>query len=276
MRRQATAVLDLTGASEAVRTATRVWLVVFLQCLPDDLPPSFFGRMIQRRIEDLTGTCDPYRELKDKTNRFALDLANSVRSSLTHSQDSIRHTLRLSAAANIIDFGAKRYLTIDEARNALLSASEVPLAGGFEDEVVHKLGNAESVLIIADNAGEIVFDMLLCEQLPCRPTVAVRSAPVINDVTMREAIDIGFFRHADIIEIGSDMPGLYFPNASSSLLLRMVTADVVISKGQGNYEGLSDTEFDGYFLFRVKCETVARHVGIDIGKNVLIKSRREK
>ncbi len=273
-RRQAESVLTLTNADDSVRASVAMWLETLLLCLPSDKPPAFISRVIQRRIESLTGISDPYHEIKRRTNAFALSLVPHYQNVIKSNDNPMITALRLAAAGNIIDYGAKRSLTDEEAHTALSSAIAVPLHGGFEQEVAEKLYRAKSVLIIADNSGEIVFDRLLCEILPCRPFVAVRSAPIINDATLDDAAQIGLFDVADVIETGSDLPGVHPPYISEQMRELMRDCDVVIAKGQGNFEGLQGSDYCGYFLFRVKCEPVSAHCRIEIGNNILVHASR--
>ncbi len=270
-RRQAENVLRLAGGgfSEAVE----LWLSALEHALPKDRPPSFVGRMLQRRVESLTGARDPFRELRRRSNEFALGMLHFFRARLARSDEPIRDALRLAAAANIIDYGAKRDLTLAEARRAVEEALSRPLEGTDEKAACERLARARSVLIVADNAGEIAFDRLLCEFLPVRPVVAVRAAPVINDAVMEDALHVGLDEVADLTDTGSDLPGVWLPDSSPAFERLFREADVVISKGQGNYEGLSDTSFRGYFLFRVKCEPVAEHAGFPIGTSLLLPAR---
>ncbi len=165
--------------------------------------------MIQRRVEDLTGSFDPYLAIRRNTNEFALSLLPAFREQMRKAPCPMTLALRLAAAGNIIDLGAKRNLTLEEAQEAVESAVSSPLAGASEQEAVSRLRTAKKVLLIADNAGEIAVDRLLCELLPHRPTVAVRARPVINDATVDDAAQVGIDAFAEIITTGSDLPGAW-------------------------------------------------------------------
>jgi uncharacterized protein with ATP-grasp and redox domains len=232
--------------------------------------------MIQRRVEDLTGTFDPYLTIRRSTNEFALSLLPVFREKLRAAPCPVTLALRLAAAGNIIDLGAKRNLTMDEAKEAVDNAVSLPLAGSDEVDAVGRLLAARRVLLIADNAGEIAFDRLLCEQLPHRPTVAVRSRPVINDATTDDAHQVGIDAFADLITTGSDLPGAWLPSCSPEFVRVFREAELVVSKGQGNYECLSGHRFGGYFLLRVKCPVVAEDCGLPVGSNALIDAWRER
>jgi len=129
---------------------------------------------------------------------------------------------------------------------------------------------AKSILYLADNAGEIVFDRLLIEQLPReRVTVAVRGAPILNDVTWVDATTVGVDTLVKVIDNGSDAPGTVLADCSDAFQKQFAEADLIISKGQGNFETLSDSPENIFFLFKAKCPVVADQVGCPVGTQVL-------
>ena len=123
---------------------------------------------------------------------------------------------------------------------------------------------------LADNAGEIVFDRLLIEQLPIdRVTVAVRGYPVINDATLDDAETAGLTDIVDVISNGSDAPGTLLDDCSEAFRSRFEEADLIIAKGQGNYETLAQSPRPIFFLLRVKCPVVARDLDYPVGSMVV-------
>ena len=140
------------------------------------------------------------------------------------------------------------------------------LAVDATGELRADLAAAESVLYIGDNAGEIVMDELFLATLD-RPgvTFVVRGGPVINDATVEDAESVGIPAHARVITTGDDSPGVIPERSSEEFRTAFDAADVVIAKGQGNLEGLWDAEREIYFLLTVKCERVARHIGVEVG-----------
>ncbi|MDX2432182.1 MAG: ARMT1-like domain-containing protein, partial [Bacteroides sp.] len=132
------------------------------------------------------------------------------------------------------------------------------------DEFREHLDRASSVLYIGDNAGESVFDRLLIGQLGKPVTYVVRETPVINDATMDDALDSGLADVADLISSGSTAPGTILKLCNKDFLERFAGADLVISKGQGNYEGLSGVERSIFFLLRAKCPVIAQSAGVQL------------
>ena len=144
-----------------------------------------------------------------------------------------------------------------------------PFHGNF-DEFRDALDEASDVLYLADNAGEIVADQVLIRELgPARVTVAVRGGPVLNDATMHDARQTGLTSIVPVIDNGSDAPGTLLPDCSPAFRARFASADLVIAKGQGNFESLCDADRTVFALFKVKCGVVAEHTGLPVGTHVL-------
>ena len=134
----------------------------------------------------------------------------------------------------------------------------------------HAVSRANNILYLGDNAGEIVFDRLLIEQLPCEKiTFVVKGGPILNDALMEDAQIVGLTDVVDVIDNGSDAPGTILESCSEAFRLRFDESDLVIAKGQGNYETLSDVDKNIFFLVTPKCSVLARHLGREIGSLVL-------
>ena len=132
---------------------------------------------------------------------------------------------------------------------------------------------ARKILYLADNAGEIALDRLLIEQLsPSKVTLVVRGAPVLNDATLIDAATVGLDEIVEIIDNGSDAPGTILDDCSPEFLRRYEDADLIIAKGQGNYESLSDENRNIFFLFKVKCRVIAAHARHPIGSHLMVKT----
>ena len=136
---------------------------------------------------------------------------------------------------------------------------------------MHKLqGKQKKFCTLTDNAGEIVFDRLLIEQLPAENiTVVVRGKPVINDAMMEDASIAGLPQIVEVINNGSDAPGTILESCSEKFRHRFEKADLIIAKGQGNYETLSDVDKNIFFLLKVKCPVIAEHLGCEIDAIIL-------
>ena len=244
---------------------------------PDDAPPPAMGAAIHRIIREATDDPDPYREIKRRANKFALELLPQLRKKTTGADSPFETALRLAIAGNIMDWGAKPHTDISEdaVERTLNEALDAPLMGDRPKDLKHIIRAADDVLYLADNAGEIVFDRLLISLLPCpHITVAVKGGPIINDATMEDARQVDLVNRAEVVETGSDTPGVLLDQCSEEFRKRFDDADMVIAKGQGNYEALSDVDRHVVFLLKAKCPVVARDIGCEVGDMVLLDGAR--
>ncbi len=246
-------------------------------CLAIDMDmsqsPPVIGQKIHRLIRELVGVEDPYHGVKQRFNNAALKLYPKLRQLVIESEDPFETAVRLAIAGNIIDFGVKSQLReteLEETINQCLS--EEPSGMQLED-FRNAVNKAEDILYIADNAGEIVFDRLLIEQMPIdKVTVVVKGLPVINDATIEDAEFAGLTEMVGVIDNGSDGPGTILETCSQSFRDRFEDADLIIAKGQGNYETLSDVDKNIFFILKAKCPVIARDLGCEVSEMILKKS----
>lgn len=232
-------------------------------------PPPWVSQLIHRRLRELTGQTDPYRAAKDRFNRLALAMLPELRARVLRDPEPLIAAARAAIAANVIDLGAKSDLTVEHTREALMDACATDIHGDLEG-FQRRVRAAGDILYLADNAGEIVLDRLLIEQLgPERVTLVVRGKPVLNDATVEDAHAAGLHALVQVIDNGSDAPGTILDDCSAEFQKRFWTADMIIAKGQGNFETLSEVDANLTFLFKVKCPIIARHTGLPLGQHVL-------
>jgi uncharacterized protein with ATP-grasp and redox domains len=238
-----------------------------------DRPPPIMGQLIHRRIRELSGMDDPYSDIKKRFNRLALNMLPDMRSAIQKAEDPLDLALRVAIAGNVIDFGPGHGLTEQEARQEVIKAVETPVLGDLA-AFRRAVNGAADILYLADNAGEIVFDGLLIRQLPENSvTMVVRGSPVINDATIEDAIEVGLDEIVEIVDNGSDAPGTILEDCSDDFLRRFEKSDLVIAKGQGNFETLENNVNKRiFFLFKVKCPEIARRWNLELGSHVLIGS----
>ncbi len=244
--------------------------------------PPVMSLFISRAISKLTDVRDPFAEEKRLSNELALVNAPLIHSRIVGSSDPLKTAVEYAIAGNSIDFGAFRDLDIADAIERLVAGEEHRIAR--EDSSVFRLENfrrdaekARTLLFITDNAGEIVLDMILMETLlAINPgleiTAAVRNSPIINDATREDAGTIGLDSLVRVISSGSNSPGTPLEHCTPDFLERFHHADMVIAKGQGNYETLSEAPREVYLLFKVKCPVVARDSGGRMGDIMLVTS----
>lgn len=183
--------------------------------------------------------------------------------------------VRMAVAGNLIDCGAKCGLSERGVRDALCQAGREPLHGSASD-LFAAAERAQRILFLADNAGEIVFDRVLIETLPTtKVTVTVRGSPVLNDATLADAQVAGLTDLTTVIPNGSDAPGTILEDCSEAFRRLYADSDLIIAKGQGNFESLNTTTKHIFFLLRVKCPLVAAQVGAPVGAMVMLERNRE-
>jgi uncharacterized protein with ATP-grasp and redox domains len=232
-------------------------------------PPAASAQRLHRRIRELTGLDDPYREVKQQQNDAAIEYIERLRAEIRQSPIPLELAVRLAIAGNIIDLAVKTALESSAIHENIADAVHLPLDGDV-DHFAASVAAAERILYLTDNAGEIVFDRLLIEHLPLhKVTVAVRGRPVINDATRADAEAAGIAEFVPVIDNGSDAPGTILEDCSECFRHHFEAADLIISKGQGNHETLLTSSRPIYFLLRVKCDVIARNLACAVGTMVL-------
>ena len=241
-----------------------------------DQPPARITTLLHRLIREATGK-DPYRSIKEEYNRIALSMLPEVRTMAAgKGTDRIAGGVRAAIAGNIIDFGI--YDTIDLERS-LRESFAMPLPEQVFQAFTRAVSDARHILYLCDNAGEIVFDRVLIDGLRQegkRVTAVVKGVPVINDATRDDAIAAGLGDSAsEVIDNGNDGIGTLLELCSAPFRDAYAAADLIISKGQANYETLaSECDPRTYFLFKVKCPVVAKGLDRENGDIVLLSGPR--
>jgi len=235
-------------------------------------PPAMAQKM-HRLIGELTGSHDPYAGVKAHGNEYALAMYPELSRRIAAANDPLAAGVRMAIAGNIIDFGATSSVEDATIASHIEAAWSAPLLGNSVDDLRAAVAGARDILYLGDNAGEIVFDRMLIEQLPAeRITYAVKAFPVINDATRVDAEQAGLTALVEVIDNGSDAPGTVLETCSDAFRRRFAEADLIISKGQGNYESLSDSVGDIFFLLKVKCKVIAQDLDCEQGSLILKRS----
>lgn len=237
-----------------------------LKDIPLESTPPETGRLIYKKVREITGNDDPYKEIKIENTHKALSLYHSLKQKVEQSDDSLLLAIRIAIAGNIIDFGVNRNFDIEKEIHEVL---EKDFSIYDYQKFKECLGKADDILFIGDNAGESVFDRILIEELK-KPTIyVVRDEPVINDVTYDDALQAGIDKVATIVSSGTNAPGTILTTCSNEFRKLYYDSKFVISKGQGNYEGLSDEKKPIFFMLKVKCYVIAKDIGVTEGDIVL-------
>ncbi|MFW6279354.1 MAG: damage-control phosphatase ARMT1 family protein [Bacillota bacterium] len=235
----------------------------------DETAPEIVGK-IQNIIKEKTNQTDPYHQFKNNNIQKALDYHFEIVKIIEKADDPLRTALIMSAAGNVMDAGVSLKINL---KNSIEQADKDGFIRSDFQDFKQKLKKNKSVLLIADNAGEAVFDKLLIKEINkfgVNVTYAVRQEPVLNDVTLREADFLGIGYEANLISSGNKTPGVILKNSSDEFKKYYREADIRISKGQGNLEGLSEEKEEIYFLLKAKCEFVADLLKVREGDLVFI------
>jgi len=259
--------LDSIQLSEKAKENSMKRFLAFLAQTDFNQSPPAFGREIHKLIRETLNNSDPYQEVKEHYNRLILGMYPELKKMVEQSNDKFQTALRLAIAGNAIDFGSQYKLDVMETINRV---NKINLAIDDSASLYEDLQTTDTLLYIGDNCGEIVFDKLFLEYIKV-PNLyfAVRGDAVINDVTFEDAVATGIDEIANIITTGDNSPGAVWEYTSAEFKDIFNKSDVIISKGQGNYEGLSDVPGNIYFLFISKCDFIADKLGVHPGDFII-------
>jgi len=237
-----------------------------IQDIPMDISPPETGALIDRTVKKITKNPKLYSEVKKKTTRKALFMYPKLKEKINQSPDPLLTAVKLAIAGNAIDFGVSlEYNLEEEIKTVLNSDLEI------NDWALFKkyLNNCKEILYIGDNAGEAVLDRLLIEEMGKPTQYVVRGVSVINDVTEADARESGIHLSAQIISSGTPAPGTIRQLCNTDFLHHFDRATFIISKGQGNFEGLSEEQRPIFFLLKAKCPVVAHMFKANLGDRIL-------
>jgi damage-control phosphatase, subfamily I len=275
--KQAVSTLKRAGATEdQFRIAMRT---VFCELAGIDFgaTPPVTARKIYRIIRRTSTVSDPFSAEKIRFNDFALSLLPEIQKKIGSAPEMFMSKLKLAIAGNIIDFGKNGNLCEQDVLECFNRALETPIDETAAHRFFTAILDAEKILFLCDNAGEIVFDKLFIEEMPYKKiTCAVRGKPVINDATMEDAQQTGLTDLVTVISNGSDVPGTLLDDCSDEFKNAFENAELVIAKGQGNFETLNEiTNKRIFFLLQVKCPVIARDIGFPVGSFVIKENRMD-
>lgn len=265
--RQALEAARLVGADETQQH--RILRTVLVELSSFDLTnsPPEMARRIHQIVKVESGESDPYRPAKRASTDQALVLLPQLQKLVAESNHPFETAVRLSIAGNIIDYGMALKYDLDATIARVLKQ---PFAIGdlvaFHEAITRTQG---PILYLADNAGETVFDRILIEHIDKPLSYVVRGAPVLNDATRTDALEAGIDEIAEIVDNGSDAPGTILNLCSPDFRSQFSEAELIIAKGQGNFESLSQSDKHIFFLMQAKCPLIARDLQVSMGSIVL-------
>lgn len=230
--------------------------------------PAVNSTLALLKAQEIIGSKDPYSKVKRQSNDLAMALYPRLRNIIAKAKDRLYEALKVSVAGNVIDLGINRSFDIEEGlRYSLESGFSLDHYSRF----LKPLEKTDKLLFIGDNAGEILFDRLLVEELAARGkqvTYVVKQGPILNDSTMEDAVYTGMDKVARVITSGSNYLGTYLKKISPEFKDLLDNSSLIISKGQANFESLeNEASFRGkiFYLLKIKCDEIARVSGSRLG-----------
>ena len=273
--RQAKEAMDLSTDDEMLKLELTADIFEFLSNnFTKDTNSNKTGSILHNMIKQKTGCRDPYFREKIEGNEIALKYLPDVKKILKQ-DDSLENYVKIAIIGNILDFGA--FTLEDDIESVIKSSLKKELTVKDIDEFENSLKNHDKVLYLVDNTGEIVFDKLLLSKIKeynLDITIAVKSEPILNDACMKEALDAGLDEFGEIVEMGAGTVGYVDSEISEEFREIFENHKFIISKGMGNYEGLTEIDLvdkDIFFLLCAKCNTISKDIGVNLHDMLLFK-----
>lgn len=237
----------------------------------EQFPPEL-GGIVYKTIIESTEVRDPYKHIKRKQNDLILRNYYNFRKSVLNSKNPLFEAVRLAIIGNVIDFGINKVIDFTkDIKDSLEKEIFINDYHLFKKE----LEFSKKILYIGDNSGEIVFDKLLITQIKetysdKKIIFVCRGAPIINDVLIEDALQVGIDKYAKVMSSGMKLPGTILKYANKDFVNELRNSDLVIAKGQGNFEGMEEEAIENiFFLLKAKCNVVADYLRCNIGDLVI-------
>ena len=234
--------------------------------------PPYIAKGVYEYLGEMTNLDDPLEKLKQESIKKATSYLPLINKKIKNSEDKLFTAIKAAVAGNVIDFATTKEFSLDDEINSIFKTNF-----SINDYKIfkEKLYKVDKLIILSDNAGENVFDKVLIktikELLPnLKIYYATRGKAIINDITIKEALQIGIDKYCEVISSGVDTPGLEKKQASKEFLKLFNETSLILSKGMGNFESLeSSNDSRIFFLFKVKCEVVANAISRNLGEIIL-------
>ncbi|MEA1993288.1 MAG: ARMT1-like domain-containing protein [Euryarchaeota archaeon] len=256
MAKQAVRTAEIATKNKELREKAVIESMKFLAGFNCETTPAYFGSGTHRIVRKITKNSDPYRDLKKQSTEFAEKMVKKLEI------NDIKTALRAALTANAIDYGAD---TIIDYKKTFEKMMNEEIVRDESEKLIKEIENAEKIMYFFDNAGEAVFDKKFIEFFGKDPVVVGKKGAMYNDITAAELKKMGF-KH--VLDCGDNVGVL---KINKKLKKEMKTADLIISKGQANFESLPEL-WDGiFYLFKVKCRPMAEHLNLPIGSDLVFK-----
>lgn len=245
------------GRNEAHRKKMLEELTAIYDSVRNTASPPELAALYYAFLEEKTGISDPFHREKEISTRLALRILPDLRCLVGAGEGAFDRALLLAIGGNIIDYGATPNFDIEDAERQIRQVLTYEYDRSAAQDLHRRMDSASEILYILDNCGEAVVDRLLIERYADKITVAVRGKPILNDVTREDALASGL-DFVPIVDTGDGAPGVSLKRSSPEFLKHLTSADLVIAKGQGNFEAMADefTASPAYYLLRTKCQVI--------------------
>jgi uncharacterized protein with ATP-grasp and redox domains len=269
--RQALDASRMTTEDKSIQRKVLNSVLTILSNISTQTAPPEIACLIHRRVKSITGNLDPYKEAKKGQNELAMKYEGILGNSIAEMSNPLKAALMLSAVGNAIDLAPMSQPP--DIYKRFMERIDRGFAWDDYELFYEKAPQAKSLLYLGDNAGEIVWDKILIEELvetfDVDITYAVRGFPILNDVTMEDAHFVGLDKVVKVVSNGFDAPGTLLDKCSEEFLNKYQKSQLILSKGQGNYESLSGENRLIFFLLNVKCPVIAEDIHCNVGDLVL-------
>jgi len=268
-----------TDEDEKLKFMKEVFKIISMSEKGDTSP--YLNTRIMRSLNSKFNLGDIYYEIKKEYNKFLLSMEQEILGYIYKSEDKLLAALKYAMVGNFIDFGAMDKVDIGEFKKLITSAKEQAINENEYKQFLQELKNAKQIAYIVDNAGEIVFDKIFIKVInEIYPDIIVnaivRGKPALNDATIVDAEEVGLCEIVNVVGNGTDIPGTQLDKINSKSKEIIDNADLIISKGQGNFETLFGCGKNIYYIFLCKCDLFTRRFNIEKFKGIFVNERNVK
>lgn len=231
-------------------------------------PPEVYGNIWNFISEYFDGE-DIYKEVREKYNKKFMNYVPAIEEAIEKSKTPLRMALAAAIEGNLLDLAMNKTFSIDKLIQAIEKLENAKFGIDDSDALLESIKSSKKILYIADNCGEIVFDRIFIETIKkyypdTEIYYVVRGKSAVNDVLLSDALQVGMDKFATIVENGDSSLGTVLDRCTADLNKLYKEVDLVIAKGQGNYESLSETPRDNlYYLLLTKCHLIAKAFNVD-------------
>ena len=264
----------------AVREAIKDYGDLVLKKHKTNATAPYITGLVYDYAKEKSGVVDPYSHEKHIFNKMALEFIDqlNLNDQIHNSKDFFDTALRLSIAGNIIDFSIGKDIKKQDVKESIDESLNATIFGIESQELDVAIKKADQIMFISDNAGEIAFDKLLVNRMDKKKvTYVVKGSAIVNDATMSDAVEVGMDQLVTVIDNGAGTQGTLLELCSDTFKKAFDDSDLIIAKGQANYETLCDiNDKNFYFLLRAKCNVIAESIGCPQGSFVLLNNHMKQ